>query len=231
MNTPVAINPTQVRLALELKYANPLISCRIDPSGRFVFAGAQDNSIQRWELANSKKTALAGHKSWVRALVFAGPKLLLAGDYTGQLIWWQADADTPVPQRTVAAHQGWVRAAAVSPDGRTLATCGNDHLVKLWSVAEGKPVQEFAGHTSHVYNVAFHPGGKALASADLKGVVKHWDLATGKPARELDAKVLYRYDSTFMADHGGIRSMAFDATGTLLACTGISEVSNAFAGV
>src|SRR5262249_38151544 len=163
------VEPTQTRLAQELKHASPLVSCRFDADGRFVFAGAQDNSVQRWELAGGKKTALAGHNSWVRALVSVPKRnLLVSGDYPGRLLWWQADADAPTPARTVEAHKGWLRAAAVSPNGQTLATCGNDQLVKLWSVADGKPLGEFAGHASHVYNVAFHPGGKSLVSADLK---------------------------------------------------------------
>jgi WD40 repeat protein len=232
MNAAISVNPTQTRLAAELKHSSPLISCRIDPTGRFVFAGAQDNSLQRWELATGKKTTLAGHKSWVRALAFAGKqKQLITGDYTGKILWWALDVLAPTPLRTVQAHRGWTRAAAVSPDGQTLATCGNDHRVKLWSVAEAKLLHEFTGHTCHVYNVAFHPGGKDLVSADLKGVVKHWDLASGKVVREMDARVLHKYDPNFMADHGGIRGMAFNAAGTLLAGCGISDVSNAFAGV
>ena len=63
------VEPTQTRLAQELKHASPLVSCRFDAAGPFVFAGAQDNTIQRWELAGAKKATLAGHNSWVRALV------------------------------------------------------------------------------------------------------------------------------------------------------------------
>ena len=47
----------------------------------------------------------------------------------------------------------------------------------------------------------------------------------------MDASVIFRYDPTFRADHGGIRSMAFNADGSLLACAGITNVSNAFAGI
>jgi WD40 repeat protein len=229
---PSGPGPAKTHLLQELKHTSPPLGCRFDPTGRFVFAGTQDNTIQRWELATGKQTALVGHKSWVRALGgVPGANLLISGDYAGRLIWWQTDAETPAPLRTVQAHRGWIRALAVSPDGQTLATCGNDHLVKLWSVADGKPLREVAGHACHVYNVAFHPNGKELVSGDLRGVVKHWDLARGTTVRELDAKVLHKYDNVFQAEHGGVRSMTFNSDGSLLACAGITDVLNAFAGV
>jgi len=226
------VDPTKTRLVQELKHARPLIGCRFDPSGRFVFAGSEDNTIQRWELATSKKTELTGHKSWVRGLTFqAKEKLLLSGDYTGRILGWPLEADKPTPQFTIDAHKGWVRAVAVAPDGKMLASCGNDHLVKLWSISDRKPIRELAGHTCHVYHIAFHPSGQHLASADLKGLVKDWDLAKGTAVRDLDAGVLHKYDPVFAADIGGARAMAFNGDGSLLACAGITEVSNAFAGV
>ena len=249
MNPPT-VDPTKTRLLKELKHGRPLIGCRFDPAGRFLFASCEDDTIQRFDLLTGAKTSLVGHKSWVRGLAFVAPKAfpivsptdavtvarkpapftLLSGDYHGKLFWWNGAADTPTPTRAIDAHAGWVRAVAVSPDGGTVATCGNDNLVKLWT-ADGKPVRTFEGHTSHVYNVAVHPNGQRLVSADLKGTVKDWEIATGRLVRDLDVKVFHKYDTTFGADIGGVRGMAFDAAGTRLACIGITNVSNAFAGV
>ncbi len=157
--------------------------------------------------------------------------LMISGDYHGKLIWWQADTETPKPIRTIEAHRGWARAVAVSPDKQIVASCGNDNAVRLWKASDGTALRVLEGHASHVYNIAFHPSGTHLASCDLKGNVKDWNLQTGICERDLDAKVLHKYDPGFMADIGGARAMEFSSDGTKLACAGITNVSNAFAGV
>ncbi len=77
----------------------------------------------------------------------------------------------------------------------------------------------------------FHPDGARLISGDLKGEVREWDLATGEQLRTLDASPLWKYDTGFRADIGGVRGIALSADAKLLACGGISDVSNAFAGI
>lgn len=229
---PVPIDPTKTRLLEVHKHPSPLVGCRFDPSGKYVFAGAQDNAVVCWETATGKKSILTGHKSWVRALAFAAKEnLLFSADWAGRLIAWPVDGDNPFPKWSISAHRGWARALATSPNGKMLASCGNDHLVKLWSIPDGKPIRSLVGHECHVYNVAFHPDGQSLVSADLKGIVKVWDLQKNTVVREMDARVLYKYDAGFMADIGGVRSMAFDPEGKSLACAGITNVTNAFAGV
>ncbi len=226
-----AVDPTRSRQTQELKHTSPLFGCRFDGTGEFVFAGAQDNTVQRWRLSDDKKTSLIGHNSWMRGLVCTKDRLLFSGGYDGKILTWLAGYDHPTPANTVDAHEGWVRALALSPDGSLLASGGNDNQVKLWSTADGNLVRVLPGHACHVYNVAFHPGGQFLASADLKGTIKVWDVLKGTFERDLDLKILHKYDESFRADHGGARGMAFNADGSVLACAGITEVSNAFAGV
>ena len=228
--TPGPLEPTRTRLIQELRHNSPFLGCRFDPSGRFVFAGAQDNTIQRFELTTGRRVSLTGHRSWIRPLAFQGNRLF-SGDYNGKILVWPVDADNPSAEKTLDAHRGWVRSLAVSPDGRLLASCGNDNLVKLWSTADLSPVRTLTGHEHHVYSIAFHPNGQQIVSADLRGGMRQWSVAEGTQTRTFDASVLFRYDPTFRADHGGIRSMAFNREGTMLACTGITNVTNAFAGI
>jgi WD40 repeat protein len=227
------VEPTETHLASAWKHSRPLTACRFDPSGKYVFTGAEDNQVTRWEIASGSAVPLAAHDSWVRAIAFSpSGDTVYSGGYDGRLVWWPAAAEKPEPTRKIEpAHQGWIRALAVSPDGLRLASCGNDNLVKLWDTADGRLVFELAGHESHVYNVAFHPANETLVSCDLKGVLKQWDLAAGKPSRDLAAAALYKYDTQFRADIGGARSIAFRQDGKQLALGGMTNCSNAFAGI
>jgi WD40 repeat protein len=225
-------DPTKTHEARKFAHKSPFISARFDPPGRYVFAGAQDNAVQRYELATGKQTALAAHDSWVRAIAFSPDgNTTYTGGYDGRLMSWETAAAQPKPQRTVQAHDGWLRAVAVSPDGKLLATCGNDTLVKVWNAADGKLVHELKGHTRHVYNVAFHPTAARLVSGDLLSQFKDWDVATGKPVRDFKAPDIHKYDPSFLADYGGPYCLAFSPDGKLLAAGGITNVTNAFAGV
>jgi WD40 repeat protein len=234
----VKADPTKTHVAETLKHTSPLIACRFDPTGKFVFAGAEDGRVWRFTLEGGAKTEFAGHESWIRAIAFSPDgKTLVTGGYDGRLAWSAADAESPAenkpvePLRAMEAHDGWIRAIAVSPDGALLASVGNDLVVRLCNMSDGAPIAELRGHESHIYNVAFHPAGKHLVSGDLKGNFLVWELQSSKELRRFAEPLLHKYDPTFWADIGGPRGMAFNGDGTLLAACGITNVSNAFAGV
>ena len=87
------IDPAKTHPLKDYKHDSPLLGCRFDPSGQYVFAGAQDNNVVRWHLESGKKTLLTGHKSWVRALAFpAKERILFSADYAGRILAWLAGA-------------------------------------------------------------------------------------------------------------------------------------------
>ena len=55
-------------------------------------------------------------------------------------------------------HWSTVRAIAFSPDGKTLAS-GGDNTIKLWDAASGKLLRTIEGHSSNVKAIAFSPRG------------------------------------------------------------------------
>ncbi|MCP4941890.1 MAG: WD40 repeat domain-containing protein, partial [Planctomycetaceae bacterium] len=216
----------------ELKHQNPLTTLRVDPTGRYVAAGAQDLDVQLWNLEDGNHFSLAGHNSWVRSIDFsADGKLMYTACWGGTVKIWDLSHEIPGMKRSFQAHQGAARWVRLSPDGKRIATSGNDLLVKLWNAESGELEQQFSGHDRHVYGVDFHPDGQHLVSQDLMGNVVVWDLNTNKKQRTIDASVMTGYDKKFAADMGGARDMQFSSDGALWASAGITKVVNSFAGI
>ena len=227
-----AIDPTQTHQVAEFKHEIALTALRVDPTDRFVAAGAEDLDVQLWNLEDGKRRTLKGHKSWVRSIDFsADGNRMYTACWGGRVNVWDTAEEDPKPLQTIDAHQGSARCVRVSPDGQQLATCGNDLLVKVWNLADGKLMHAFSGHARHVYGIDFHPAGEHLVSQDLMGVVNVWDLKSGKHKQRIDASVMTGYDNKFAADMGGARDLRFKPDGSQWASAGISKVSNSFAGV
>lgn len=228
------IDVSKTHAVSEFRHDRPLTTCRIDPGGRYVFAGAEDFNVYRWELDGGpeSKTVLSGHQSWVRSMDFSPDGAwLYTGGYDHRIGVWPAADPAPTCGRLIDAHEGWVRWVRVSHDGRLLASCGNDNLVKVWTLPEFSLAHEFSGHERYPYAAEFHPDGRRLVSFDLMGIIREWDLQTGKPLRSLEAKFMWGFDLKFQADMGGARDLCFSPDGNTLAVAGLTEVTNAFAGV
>jgi hypothetical protein len=99
---------------------------------------------------------------------------LASADVLGTVKIWHADNGQEL--LTLAAHGGFFRALAFSPDSRRLASASGGEI-KVWDVASGEELLTLRSHTNEVTAVAFSADGW-LASASLDKTVKMWD---GRP--------------------------------------------------
>ncbi len=95
----------------------------------------------------------------------------------------------------------WDPFATFSPNGRWIATAGEDGTARVWDAATGEPVSPPLRHKKLVERVAFSPDGRLLATAGGDGVARVWD-AADRQADHLHARARWRSTTSASAPTG-----------------------------
>jgi serine/threonine protein kinase/WD40 repeat protein len=111
-------------------------------------------------------------------------------------------ADEKAPLLVMRGHRGIIWDIDCSPNGKWLATAGDDQTVRIWDAENLNELRALHGHSTPVFTVAFSPGGRWLASGDGNGTIKLWDLErAGSPgeapvvaARQLANRIIFTPD-------------------------------------
>jgi len=199
-----------------------------------IFTGASDGNVYVLDPQAEKleHVALAGHSSFVTGIAIAGD-LLVSGGYDCKLLWRKLDGQ--IVHAVEDAHGRWIRKVVSSPDGRLIASVGDDMICRVWDAPTGKQLYELRGHDertpnhfrSMLYTCAFSSDGLRLATADKSGRICLWDISTAARLKLLEAPGFYTWDPRQRIHSiGGIRSLAFSPDGKTLVAGGIGTIGN-----
>ncbi|HLJ33512.1 MAG TPA: WD40 repeat domain-containing protein, partial [Ktedonobacteraceae bacterium] len=167
-------------------HTGSVIQVAWSPDSTLVASSSFDGTVQIWNVA-SGKTQLT-----YKAL--NAPVWSVAWSPDGKEIasgTGAAGADSPVTSgnsvkvwnattgQTMLTYSGnpatsEAYALAWSPDGKWLASGGDDKTVHVWNASTGQTLVLFKGHTDVIWTVAWSPDGKELASTSQDSTVRIW---------------------------------------------------------
>ncbi|HEU0220983.1 MAG TPA: WD40 repeat domain-containing protein, partial [Paracoccaceae bacterium] len=167
----------------------------------------------RAAMITARRSLSRGDPYLVGSPVAAGDALALAVSPDGSLVAAaRRDGtidliDTATRRRlgpSLRGHVGGVEDLDFSPDGRRLASCGDDGTIRIWRIEAGVGAGEpqLVMLEDVIWGVRFGPDGRMLASAGEDGTVRLWD---GVKALPLGGPLIDRV--------GDILSVAFSPDG------------------
>ncbi len=103
-------------------------------------------------------------------------------------------------------------AIAYSPDGKILASSGNDKTIKLWDVQTGQCIETLSGHHMGIRSLGFSPEGRTIASGSHDKTIKLWNVQRGICINTLHQHSKSVWSVTFSEDSQHLISGSKDET-------------------
>jgi WD40 repeat protein len=101
---------------------------------------------------------------------------------------------------TLRGHTGPVVGAAFSPDGKRLASGGEDGAAWLWDTTSGQGRVLFRTKSVKITSVAFSPDGQTLALGQEGGPLLLWDVARDQERARMGAPGVTIFSAAFSPD-------------------------------
>ena len=197
------------------------LDAAFSPDGELVAAGgeggdAAPGTVRWFAVDTGREVGRIDFPADIVSSVLFSPDGRLVTESNGIVQWWDLNTrqETGRLRPDSPYHAAWV---AISPDGTTVATAGDDHAVRLWATATGKQVggpmkNDDCDHWATA--MGFSPDGATLAAGDGCGTMTLWDVKSGN---QVGGPFRVGDDTTPADFSNAVSEVEFSPDGTVLA--------------
>ncbi len=198
-------------------FAHPALvdAVAFDPTGKLLATGCHDGQLRIFDIEkNNTVNAIVAHQQTmpeqrtfqIYAIAWTPDgKQILTASYDRSMKLWDLTSGKMVREfkpyhdkEFPKGHRDQIFCAVFTKDGKFVATGSSDRMIKLWNVADGSVVREFANanikqmpapespeaHPGWVYGLRFSADEKTLYSVGSapknRGYLAAWNVADGK---------------------------------------------------
>jgi WD40 repeat protein len=104
--------------------------------------------------------------------------VVVSGSDDGTVRVW--DVERAIQLRELDGHSDWVRAVAVFPDGKHVASVSDDHTIRIWDLGLFKSIQVIDTGFDWLRVLAVSKDSSVLFTADDSENIKVWDWQAGQ---------------------------------------------------
>jgi WD40 repeat protein len=165
------------RLLHVLHQPGSVASATFSPDDKFALTDGTDRALRVWRTKTGALIRVVQNISAGPLALSQDGRLLAAPTASGAIGIWSAATFRPLRD---LKHGGPFNAASFSPDGRLIATAGEDNFARIWNAGNGSIARILRGHKDGLTDVQFSPDGKLLVTASRDHDARIWDVATGK---------------------------------------------------
>lgn len=163
-------------------------SVQFSPEGTILAIGTAKGDIQLWDWQNDIKIAtLSAHTDKINRIIFSQGDLMYSASADRDIIVWNWRTRQEI--MPISAHARPINDIAVTSDGRTLFSCSDDGLIRVWDLASGRKLYELSARekvfSGNIRAIALSSDDVYLAAGGDAGFLYQWKLVTTSAATSL----------------------------------------------
>ncbi len=178
--TPSLMPPGTPLLRTLSGHSSSVRAVAITPDGKQVVSASWDNTLKVWDLhSGAERFTLTGHSHLVEAVAITpdGKQVVSASRDNTLKVW---DLHSGAERftlsghsesiRAVAGYQDYVKAVAITPDGKQVVSASLDNTLKVWDLESGTEIASFIGEGA-LRCCAVAPDGLTIVAGESSGRV------------------------------------------------------------